>query len=248
MNKEGYVLDWSEEFDYTGRLDESKWTYETGNHQWANNELQAYTDRETNVCVKDGKMIITALKEKDGEREYTSGRVTTYGKKSFKYGYIEVKAKIPKGAGSWPAIWLLACDIKTGTRWPLCGEIDIMEHVGRLHEDIYFSLHSEKHNHTRYDTKQYSTNINIPGITEGFHTYAIEWTEEYVEYFVDDISYCKYCKTDDAEDRTEKAWPYDKPYYLIINIAVGGGFGGKVDDSTLPYTMEVEYVHYYKKK
>ncbi|MCM1189709.1 MAG: glycoside hydrolase family 16 protein [bacterium] len=238
---------WSDEFDYEGAPDPGKWGYDLGNHQWANRELQAYTDRPGNVFVKDGKLVIRALKEQDGERAYTSARLTTYGKQSWQYGYFEIRAKLPGGRGSWPAFWFLADSIRQGTRWPLCGEIDMMEHTV-VHKDVLvYSLHSAKHNHTRRDTVQYSTSVPQRGVCEEFHVYGMEWTPDYVEYFFDDVSVCKYRRTDDAEDQTEQAWPYDQPFYMILNIAVGGFMGGDVADGDLPYTMEVDYVRVYQK-
>ncbi len=245
--KEGYQLVWSDEFDYRGVPDPNKWNYDLGNHQWANSELQAYTDRPSNVTVEDGNLIIKAIKEKDGEREYTSTRLTTYDRQSWQYGLFEFRVKLPKGIGSWPAVWMLPDSIKKGNRWPHCGEIDIIEHCGKKANQLFFSLHSEKHNHTRKDTKQYSVFLEYPGVMDEFHDYTMEWTPEYVEYYVDGKSLCRYNKADDTEDQTEAAWPFDQPFYLIFNIAVGGSMGGTVDENDLPYIMEVEHVRVYQK-
>lgn len=245
--KKDYTLVWSEEFDYEGIPDKSKWNYDLGNHQWANGELQAYTNGSSNVYVKDGKLIIKALKEKDGDREYTSTRITTYGKQSFTYGVFEFRVKLPKGKGSWPAIWMLPDAIKEGMPWPRCGEIDIIEHIGRKIDNLFFSLHSLKHNHTRKDTKQYTTFYDHSGVCEGFHDYMMEWTPEYVEFYVDGQSVCRFNKSDDKEDQSFESWPFDQPFYLIMNIAVGGGLAGVVDESELPFVMEVEHVRVYQK-
>ncbi len=155
-----YRLVWSDEFEYEGAPDPAKWNYDLGNHQWANNELQAYTDRPGNVFVRDGRLIIRALKERDGEREYTSARLTTYGRQSWQYGYFEIRAKLPGGRGSWPAFWFLADSIKEGVPWPLCGEIDMMEHTVVHKDTIVYSLHSQRHNHTRKDTSMTHTNYH----------------------------------------------------------------------------------------
>lgn len=245
--KQGYRLVWSDEFDYEGEPNPEKWSYDLGNHQWANRELQAYTNRPSNVYVKDGKLTIKALKEKDGEREYTSTRLITYGKKSWQYGLFEFRVKLPKGKGSWPAVWMLSDAIRNGTSWPGCGEIDIIEHTGKKENELLFSLHSEKHNHTRHDTKQYVTTKDFSGVCEEFHDYMMEWTPDYIEFYVDEKSACRYNKTDDSEDQSEKAWPFDQSFYLIFNIAVGGSLGGEVDESQLPYLMEVEHVRVYQK-
>ena len=243
-----YALDWSDEFDYEGRPDPEKWDYEVGNHQWYNNELQAYTDKPENVFVSGGRLHIVALKKKDGEREYTSTRMVTYGKRDFTKGLFEIRCKLPKGQGSWPAIWLLGSSIKTGTPWPRCGEIDIVEHAARWQDELFFSLHTNRHNHTRKDTKQYSTIKKVAGVSEDFHDYLLEWTDDYMEFYVDGISCCRYNKSDDTEDQSAESWPFDEPHFMICNIAVGGTMGGDVDDSTLPYEMEVEHIRYYKPK
>ncbi len=246
MIPEGYRLVWEDNFDYNGLPKEADWNCEVGEH-WANNEQQACTDSLKNVEVRDGRLHLTSLKEKYGIRDYTSARINTYGKHSWQYGYFEFSAKLPKGNGSWPAIWMLPDSIRNGVHWPACGEIDIMEHIGRREDKLLFSLHSERHNHTRKDTKQYSVWYDYEKVCTEFHTYGMEWTEDFIEYFVDGKSVCIYKRSDDEEDQTEKAWPFDQPFYLILNIAVGGGFGGEIDEAALPYQMEVEYVRVYQK-
>lgn len=281
MNFNEYELVWHDEFDYEGKLDNKKWNYEVGNFQWPNKELQAYTDSLDNVFVKDGHLTIRALKQKDGEREYTSGKVNTREKGMWQYGYFEFRAKIPEGLGSWPAIWMMPYmkrrkvpegvpvrsdgrpDFQKFTekhwelfpkppeneRWPNCGEIDILEHIGRMKNNLLFSLHSKNHNHTRKDAVQYTTKIAFDkNLCEDYHIYAMEWTPDYVEYFVDNKSYCRYNKADDKEDQSPDSWPFDKPFYLILNIAVGGGLGGPVDESSLPYEFLIDYVRIYQKK
>lgn len=245
MISEEYKLVWEDTFDGTA-LNRANWSCEVGEH-WANNEEQAYTDSQNNVAVREGRLVLTARKEVCGIREYTSGRITTAGKHSWQYGYFEIRAKLPAGAGSWPAIWMLPDAIRQGKSWPGCGEIDIMEHVGRQENKIWFSLHSERHNHTRKDTKQYTTICEYDRVCSEFHTYGMEWTEDFIEFSVDGQSACRYRRTDDTEDQTAAAWPFDQPFYLIMNIAVGGGLGGKIDPSMLPCHMEIEYVRVYQK-
>ncbi|MDE7327278.1 MAG: glycoside hydrolase family 16 protein [Lachnospiraceae bacterium] len=245
--KDGYTLVWEENFDYEGSVCAQDWSCEVG-ERWANNEQQAYTDSLENVCVRDGKLFITARKETYGIRDYTSGRITTAGKHSFLYGYFEIRAKLPKGHGSWPAIWMMPDSSKQGNPWPHCGEIDIMEHIGRREDSIWFSLHSERHNHTRKDTKQYTTIREYENVCSEFHTYGMEWMDGAIEFFVDGKSACIYRRTDDEQDWTETAWPFDQPFYLIINIAVGGGLGGEIHEEELPYEMVVDYVRVYQKK
>lgn len=245
---EGYRLVWQDEFDYEGAPDPAKWEYNLGNHQWANNELQAYTNSPKNVYVMDGKLHIKAIKEKDGEREYTSTRLVSHGKRSWQYGYFEFRVKLPKGNGSWPAVWMLSDAIVKGTPWPRCGEIDIIEHAGRKQDVLFVSLHSEKHNHTKKKEEHYTTFYEHKGVSEEFHIYAMEWTPEYIEFYVDGKSIARYNKSDDKEDQTELSWPFDQPFYLILNIAVGGNMGGEVDEESLPYHMEVDYVRVYQKE
>jgi beta-glucanase (GH16 family) len=143
---------------------------------------------------------------------------------------------------------MLADSIKNGVRWPNCGEIDIIEHSGKAEDQLFFSLHSEKHNHTRKDTKKYTVFQDYPGVTEEFHDYSMEWTPEYMEFYVDGKSACRFNKSDDEEDQTSAAWPFDQPFYLILNIAVGGSLGGEVIEAELPFIMEVEHVRVYQKE
>lgn len=241
-----YHLVWADEFDYEGKPDPERWNYDTG-EKWHNNEVQGYTDHPENAFVKDGRLTIRALKEQYGSAGYTSARLTTWERQSWQYGYFEIRAKLPDGAGAWPAFWFMPDSSRQGTRWPLCGEIDMMEHTHVHKGDLVYSLHSLNHNHTRQDTKQYSTSVYREGLFEAFHLYGMEWTPDYVEYFFDGVSVCRYCKSDD-EDRTEKSWPYDQPFYMILNIAVGGFMGGPIREEDMPYTMEIDYVRVYQKQ
>lgn len=280
MNFNDYKLVWSDDFNYEGQPDSSKWSYETGNFQWPNKELQAYTNSPENVFVKDGCLNIRSIKKRDGEREYTSAKINTREKACWQYGYFEIRAKFPKGCGSWPAIWMMPYkksrpipegipirsdgrpDFKNFTeehwklfprppikdRWPNCGEIDIVEHIGRRPDSLLFSLHSAIHNHQRKDTIPYTKVVDFePGFFESFHNYSMEWTADYVEFFVDGKSYCRYNKSDDIDNQGYESWPFDKPFYLIINTAVGGGLGGPVDDTALPFLFQIEYVRVYQK-
>ncbi len=260
MYLKDYKLVWEETFDYEGGPDPSKWNFEVGNHQWPNKELQAYTDRPQNVFVKDGKLILRAIKEQDGEREYTSAKINTNKKAAWTYGYFEFKVKLPKGTGSWPAIWMIPEHMRLSKEeqaelgispenmcWPNCGEIDIMEHVGRMQNNILFSLHCKNHNHADKSTLPYTTTHQFEeDLSSDYHIYGMEWTSDYIEYFVDGKSYCRYNKADDA-DQSHDSWPFCKPFYLILNIAVGGGLGGHVDDSHLPFEMLVDYIKVYQK-
>ncbi len=240
---DGYRLVWADEFDRDGRPDASKWSFETGG-KWHNRELQAYTDRPGNAFVRDGQLHIVSLREEEAGRGYTSARMITWPHAAWQYGFFEVRARIPHGVGSWPAIWLLPVSYQRGARWPLCGEIDMMEHT-MLHPDtLYYSLHSEKANHTRPAQEQRSTTVYSPGACREFRTYAMEWTHDRVEYFLDGQPVCRYDRGGASDAPT---WPFDQPFYLILNIAVGGFMGGPVRDGDLPFEMTVDHVRVYQK-
>lgn len=241
-----YKLVWSDEFNYSGKPDHKKWNYDigTGRNGWGNGEAQYYTDNLSNVKVENGKLIISANKEMIGDKNYTSCRLTTFQKKSWKYGRFEIKAKLPSGRGTWPAIWMLPDSFREGSHWPSCGEIDIMEHVGRNHEEIHFSLHTEKYNHIH--RTQQTKFLKIHNVTNEFREYAIDWTEDYIEFFIDGETYYKVHKGENGNDTSEAGWPFDQPFYLIINLAIGGYWGGEVDESIFPQNLEIEYVRVYE--
>ncbi len=244
--RSSWKLVWQEEFNYRGLPDQAKWNYETrGNATgWGNNEKQFYTDTDSlNAYVSKGTLKITARKESREGKSYTSARLSTAGKAEFKYGKIEVRAKLPAGKGTWPAIWMLGNDIgKTG--WPTCGEIDIMEHVGYDKDSIHGTIHTQAYNHTKGTQKGKSVYISRP--YDKFHVYAIEWTGEKMDFLLDGKKYYTVVN----EHLSTNEWPFDKPYYLILNVAVGGNWGGKygIDDSVFPVAMEVDYVRVYEKK
>lgn len=236
-------LIFSDEFDYEGKPDPAKWTHETGGN-WFNNEIQYYTDELKNAYVKDGKLTIAALLEKKEHRNHTSARIKTQGKFSFMYGKIEMSAKLPKGKGSWPAFWMMPED-RGGKPWPLCGEIDLMEYAwGADKQAVHFTVHSELYNHT-IGTQE--THIEyLDGVTEGFNKYTCEWKEDEISYFVNDslvaTFYKDKCTDGSPKPQSEEAWPFDQEFHLLLNLAVGGMFGGEVDDAQLPYVYEIEYV------
>ena len=238
----GKKLVWADEFNTNGLPDTSTWGYAVGGKGYGNNELQYYTEADTNnIFIKDGKLFIKALKQPKDKNAYTSARLTSSEKKSFTYGRIEVRAKLPKGRGTWPAIWILGED-RAKVGWPACGEIDIMEHVGYDPGVINGTIHSTAYNHMKNTQKGKS--IVIENVFDQFHNYAIEWTQEKIDFYVDDQLY----NTIINEHKTTAEWPFDKPFYLILNVAVGGNWGGQkgVDDSVFPATMEVDYVRVYQ--
>lgn len=236
-------LVWSDEFNYTGVPDSGKWNYDLGaNNGWGNNEQQAYTRLPQNVRVENGNLIIEAHQDSIEGKAFSSTRIISKHKGDWLYGRIEVRAKLPHGRGTWPAIWMLPTDWEYGS-WPASGEIDIMEHVGYNPDSVFGTIHTEAYNHIKQTHK--SGPIAIPDAAEQFHIYAINWTEDKIEFFVDDIHYYTANK---YESDTYKEWPFDKRFHLLMNIAVGGNWGGKegVDESIWPQKMEIDYVRVYQ--
>jgi beta-glucanase (GH16 family) len=246
METPRYELVWSDEFDYTGLPDSSKWAYDSeGNSAgWGNNEAQFYTEaRIENARVENGILKITAINEKYGDKDFTSARLVS--KADWQYAKVEVRAKVPPGRGTWTAIWMMpgGWTFNDGN-WPDVGEIDILEHVGYDPGIIHASAHSRDYQWQK-GTQKTST-IYIPDATEAFHNYIFEWTQDEMKTFVDDSLYFTY----QNEGLGETKWPYDKPFYLILNVAVGGAWGSVqgIDSLAFPQTMEIDYVRIYKKK
>jgi beta-glucanase (GH16 family) len=253
-----WKLVWSDEFDKPGAPDPAKWDYEAGFLR--NGELQYYTrDRRENARVEDGVLVIEARKERmknaaydparpaGGGRnrefaEYTSASLTTRGKVAWTHGRIEVKAKLPSGRGTWPAIWTLGTNLRE-VRWPACGEIDIMEFVGFDPGVIHANIHTKKYNHVQHTGK--GDKITVADASEKFHVYAIEWDAQRIDFFVDDRKYFTYQNEGTGTD----AWPYDKDQHLILNLAIGGSWGGQkgVDDTIFPQRFCIDYVRVYQK-
>ncbi|WP_421830867.1 glycoside hydrolase family 16 protein [Larkinella sp.] len=236
-------LVWSDEFDKTGLPDPGKWAYDVGGSGFGNNELQFYrASRPENARVENGFLIIEARKEKHENRDYTSAKLITKRIAEWKYGRIDVRAKLPKGRGTWPAIWMLSA--KTPLKWPLDGEIDIMEHVGFNENQIHGTIHTEAYNHTKNTHK---TGIKvIPGATDNFHTYSIDWTADKIDFLIDDATYFTITKKETGSSYEQ--WPLDQPFYLILNLAVGGNWGGQkgVDESIWPQRLTVDFVRVYQ--
>ena len=234
-------LVWSDEFSVNGLPDSARWNYDVGGHGWGNNELQYYTaKRLRNARVEKGFLIIEAHKEKMNDNDYTSARLVTKGKGDWTYGRIEVRAKLPKGTGTWPAIWMLASTPKI--TWPDDGEIDIMEHVGYNQGTIHASAHTKKYFHS-INTQKTGT-IAVPDCSEKFHVYALEWNATTITMFVDKKPYFTFSNEQTGND----AWPFHKPFHLLLNIAVGGSWGGQkgVDENIYPQQMVVDYVRVYQ--
>jgi beta-glucanase (GH16 family) len=241
LSAQQYELIWADEFDYKGLPDPDKWGYESGFVR--NNEAQYYTKyRKENARVENGMLIIEARREKYQKARYTSASLNTFSKKHFLYGRIEVRAKLPVGKGTWPAIWMLGTNIKE-KGWPLCGETDIMENVGFDSLKIHANIHTGAYNHVQKTNKGNSIIINNPW--ENFHIYALEWTKNRMDFFVDGQKYFTF-ENDRAGD--ERTWPYDKPQYLLLNLAIGGSWGGQegINDASFPHKYYIDYVRFYQ--
>jgi beta-glucanase (GH16 family) len=234
----GYRLVWSDEFETEGLPDVTRWSYDTHRNRqgWYNNELQYYSAaRYENTFVSNGRLRITARRESLsgfsdwGGQRYTSTRLFTLGKAQWTYGYFEVRAKLPCGRGTWPAIWMLGA----GGVWPDDGEIDIMEQVGSNPSRILGTVHTPT---TGGSGNGSST--QVPDACTAFHNYQMHWTANEIAIAVDGVVYHRY--RDPGTGR--RAWPFNAPQYLLLNIAIGGTLGGSVDDGIFPVTMEIEHV------
>ena len=223
-----YKLVWSDEFDGTA-LDETVWSYNTGGSGWGNNEKQYYTSRPENIRVKNGMLEIEARKEQYENNEYTSARIMSKNKKTFTYGKMEARIKFPGGGGTWPAFWMMG---NTGN-WPNCGEIDIIEHIGSQDTRASFALHTVMKNGTKGNNWAKTHFFDYP-LSADFHTYGIEWAQEekegkdVIRFFVDDVQYAEVWE---EQIDNNDYWPFNKPFFFIINLAIGGNMGGTVDDA-----------------
>ena len=247
-------LVWQDEFNYEGIPDPSKWDYEEGYVR--NGEKQFYRKADLKTSrVENGNLVLEGHKidsskdiswwasvfDDDVTDKYISASLTTKGIQSWKYGYIEVRAKIPKGRGLWPAIWMLG-DNKPKVGWPMCGELDIMEQVGYQPDVVHMTVHTYDRNWTKNNMVTKSS--PEPNLTEEFHTYGMERSATKITFYRDGLNIFSY----DKESDTNSAWPFDQPMYLILNLAIGGGWGGKqgIDTSIFPQQFLIDYVRVYK--
>lgn len=237
----GLTLAWADEFDGT-EVNPAFWTFETGtgSNGWGNNELQYY--REDNTSIVDGHLVITAKRQNFGSSNYTSSRLITKGKKAFKFGRIDIRAALPKGKGIWPALWMLGTNIDA-VSWPACGEIDIMELTGDLPNRVLGTVHFG----ANVSQHQYITqSLYLPGnenFQDEFHVFSINWVEDKIEFFVDDQLY----HTITPGSLNGAAYPFNKPFFFIFNVAVGGNLPGSPDASTpFPQSMIVDYVRVFQ--
>jgi len=238
-----YTLVWDDDFD-NSEIDLNKWNFEigTGDWGWGNNEAQYYTNDPENAYIEDGNLIIQAVHENYGGMNYTSARLTTKNKGDWRYGKFEIRAKLPTGIGTWPAIWMLPTDWVYGG-WPESGEIDIMEHVGYNPNWIHGTIHTDAYNHM--DGTQLGGQIHINDASSNFHIYSIVWSDESIKWYVDDIQFYDFYN-DQQDDFT--TWPFNQDFHLILNLAIGGTWGGQqgIDDSAFPAQFKIDYVKIYE--
>lgn len=232
-------LIWEDNFDTDGAPNTANWTYDlgTGDNGWGNSESQHYTDRADNVIVADGVLKITAKKESFIGSNYTSARLKTQGLFDFTYGRIDVRAKLPEGAGTWPAIWMLGANFETVT-WPACGEIDITEHVGNSQGLIHGTIHTTSSSGASVN----SGTKNVSDASSEFHVYSVNWSENEISFLIDDEVYYTYKPT----TKDANTWPFDADQFIILNVAMGGNFGGAIDAAFTESTMEIDYVKVYQ--
>ena len=234
----------SDEFNVDGAPNSALWNYNVGlgpdpNNPWGNNELQYYTDRPENVVVEDGMLKITAINESYMGKSYTSARILTKGKFEKKYGRIEARIKLPWGKGLWPAFWMLGANSDT-VAWPQCGEIDIMEYLGNNPTRVFGTVHGPGYSGGQSISKGYT----LPNgrFDTGFHVFGIEWDENYINYYIDDVLYNQITPADVPGE-----WVFNQSFYIILNIAVGGNLPGSPNNETsFPQTMLVDYIRVYE--
>lgn len=228
-------LIWSQEFDVDGAPDPTFWNYDlgTGDNGWGNGESQYYTNRPENIIIENGLLKITAQAESFSGSDYTSSRIQTYGKFEFQYGRVDVRAKLPTGGGTWPAIWMLGADFETNI-WPAAGEIDIMEHVGNMQDEVLGSTHDP----LNFAGNARSVRTTVNGASDDFHVYSVIWSETAITFLVDNVEFGT------LSNDTNR--PFDKDFFLILNVAMGGNFGGAIDPAFTSSTMEIDYVRVYQ--
>lgn len=254
-------LIWHDEFDGGEALDLSKWNIDIWRAGKVNSEDQTYTDRDKNIRIVDGKLILEAHKESFKGAAYTSGRVQSQGKGDFLYGRVDIRAKLPAGQGTWPALWMLPSDpyryattcagqeewqgSSSCDAWPNSGEIDIMEHVGYDQGRVHGTVHNRAFYSANQEQRKGS--VEVPDADKAFHVYSMEWAPEHIHIYLDGSLYFSYFR----QHGRWQAWPYDHPYHVILNLAIGGnwgGAGGPTDDDIFPVSMEVDYVRIFKSR
>jgi beta-glucanase (GH16 family) len=239
----GWQLVWSDEFDVDGLPDPKKWGNDTAFNKkgWFNHEAEYYSPpRAENAVVRGGRLLITARRESMstapdwGGQKYTSARLLTRGVAEWTYGFFEIRAKLPCGLGTWPAIWMLG----SHGDWPANGELDIMEHIGRWPGRVLSTIHTPAGS----GAHGVGSAVTVPDSCNAFHRYQMRWTERDITFGIDGVNTLTYPRLDVGAAGASRAWPFDEPQFLLLNVAIGGDLGGPVDDGIFPVTMEVDYV------
>jgi beta-glucanase (GH16 family) len=242
----GWRLVWADEFDVDGLPDPKKWAYDTwfNKQGWFNHELEYYAAaRPENAVVHGGRLLITARRETLaqaadwGGQHYTSARLLTRGLAEWTYGFFETRARLPCGKGTWPAIWMLG----TTGAWPDNGELDIMEHIGRAPGRVLSTIHM----HAGFGDHAPGAAVTLPDACGAFHRYQMLWTDKRIVFGIDGVDHFTYPRLDIGAE-PQRAWPFDAPQFLLLNLAIGGDLGGPVDDSIFPVQMAVDYVRVYQ--
>ena len=248
----GYGLVWSDEFSVDGLPDPAKWAYDTGRNKagWYNHELQYYSpERAQNAELRGGRLVITARKETPssapdwGRQRYTSARMLTRGKAEWTYGFFEIRARLACGKGTWPAIWMLGSQ----GDWPAGGELDIMEHIGHQPGRVFSSVHTAAGS----GAKSVGAAVQLADVCNTFHDYQMHWTKQGIRFGIDGLAHYEYLNpgsgSGSGNGNGSDRGPFDAPQFLILNIAIGGDLGGKVDDAIFPVQMEVDHVRVYQR-
>lgn len=247
---DGWGLSWSDEFDGAdgSRPDESRWVHDLGGDGWGNQELQTYTSRAENAVVRGGHLVITARSEThrgaDGiARAYTSARLKTQGRFSQRYGRFEARIQVPRGQGIWPAFWMLGADI-TSAGWPQCGEIDVMENIGREPTIVHGTLHGPGYSGGAGVGTETSPQDGRP-LADGFHVYAVEWEQDEIRWYLDGR---QYFARKPSHLPAGTRWVFDHEFFMLLNVAVGGHWPESPDrTTTFPQEMKVDYVRVYRR-
>jgi beta-glucanase (GH16 family) len=250
-----WVPVWCEEFNYSGPVDSTKWRHQVAGGGFGNQELQYYTNRSQNAIVDGEKLILTAIKENYQGHAYTSAKIWTQGVHNFKYGKFEMRAKMPSVGGTWPAFWMMpkainyagysTVPIRNG--WPNSGEIDILEYVGNNPTSILGTIHTGKYNHLT--GTQIGFSRTVPNLSTEFNVFSITWSEHTIQWFVNGFRYgmTTFSEGQNTDVETYLAWPFDQEFYLILNLAIGGGLGGAVNPNFVSDTFEIDYVRVYQR-
>lgn len=236
-----YQLVFEDDFLTDGKPNPDVFSFRTG-EKWANNESQCYVDDSVHCYIKDSILHLVSTYEEGAHCPYKSARIDTSQKKLFQYGKFVFRAKLPKGRGAWPAIWFMGKAVKEGVRWPRCGEIDLMEYTGNKPEQVTCAIHTETYNHKIHTEKMEKTILK--DASDAFHDYILDWSSDELKFLIDEHEVMSIKKKDND---SFAEWPFDQPYFLILNLAVGGWYGGEIADEDLPFDFQIDSIRIYQK-